>query len=62
MTTGPDPVRSRLLRDLAAIVLGLAGATAMVWAAAATDWRALTFLVGLFVLLAGVLLAQGSDE
>lgn len=62
MTAGQNPERSRLLRDLAAIIVGLSGATATIWAAAATDWRALTFVLGLYGVLAAVGLAQGSDE
>jgi hypothetical protein len=53
------PNSTRLYRDITALVLILAGAAGLVWAAAATDWRALTALLSVYAVAGGILLGRG---
>lgn len=62
MTDRPTPQRSRLARDLFAVLLGLIGTTSMIWAAVLIDWRLAMGLVGLLLVLFAAFLAQGVEE
>jgi uncharacterized membrane protein (Fun14 family) len=57
----PDIHHSRLLRDIGALTLIGIGVVAGLWAAAATDWRVLLAVIGLYAITAGVLLARGEE-
>ena len=60
MTPAPSP-RSRMLRDVAAVFLAVAGFVAMFWAAAATDWRLVLGLCGVMGMSVGIALARGDE-
>lgn len=59
MIGGETPPPSRLARDVTALVLVCAGAGAVIWAAAATDWRLLLGFCGMLALAVGVVLGRG---
>lgn len=61
MTERPDLLRSRLLRDISALVLIVVGGAAVLYAAAVTDWRLLLGVCGAYAITAGALLGRGEE-
>jgi hypothetical protein len=55
---GDIPPRSRLALDLLALTLTVLGAVAVLWAAAAVDWRLLVAAGGSMAFAAGVVLGR----